>query len=315
MDQISTFPIGAADPGAGEHVTVSGGAWALTAHFSRLGPDLLLVGNEGQQQLIPDYFSSDSPPDIVTDTGAVIPSDLAVKLAGPVAPGEFAQAVPAIAADPIGRVETTSGNVEVTHADGSKVTLGQGAALYSGDVIETGAAANIGIVLADDSTLSLAANGRMVMDEVAYDPSAETGNATISVVQGVFSFVSGQIAKVGPDAMVLRTPVAQIGIRGTKIAGVAAAEGQNNTISLLPDADGSIGEVSVSNSAGIVILNQPGATTQVASAFQTPAAPVVRPMAQIQQQFSAALRSLPATPPPRNSNDDQENKPAEGGDN
>lgn len=277
----------------------------LTAEYTRLGPDLLLTGSDGQKQLLADYFSSETPSDLMTEGGAVISGGLATKLAGPVAPAEFAQAVPVAAADPIGRVETLEGNVEVTRADGSKITLGQGAPLFSGDVIETANGGNVGIVLADDSTMSLAENGRMVMDEVAYDPNSESGNATISIVQGVFSFVSGQIAKVGPDAMVLRTPVAQIGIRGTKIAGVAAAEGQENTISLLPDDDGSIGEIAVSNSAGTVVLNLAGATTRLVSAFQAPPKPVILPIAQIQKQFSKALNSLPPKPVQQDNNPEE----------
>ncbi len=75
----------------------------------------------------------------------------------------------------------------------------------------------------------------MVMDEIVYDPSAQTGTAAISIVKGVFSFVSGEIAKTGADAMTLRTPVATLGVRSTKVAGQATGEGQQNTISLLPD--------------------------------------------------------------------------------
>jgi trimeric autotransporter adhesin len=149
----------------------------------------------------------------------------------------------------------------------------------------------------------------MVMDDVAYDPDTQEGNATISVVQGVFSFVSGQIAKTGPDAMVLKTPVATLGIRGTKVAGQAAAEGEENTISLLPDADGSIGEISVTNSGGTVLLNQAGATVQLFSGLVPPPPPTIVPVAQIQQQFSQALNSLPPSPPPRDANG---NRPGEG---
>ena len=39
----------------------------------------------------------------------------------------------------------------------------------------------------------------------------------MSVVEGVFTFVSGQVAKTDPDAMTLDTPVKTIGIRGTQV--------------------------------------------------------------------------------------------------
>ncbi|MFP6736706.1 MAG: FecR domain-containing protein [Rhodospirillales bacterium] len=313
MDKAIQTPV-ATNPQAtagGAPIMVPGGILLLTADYVRLGPDLLLTGRDGQQHLIPGYFAAETPADLMTGGGAVISGDLATKLAGPVAPAQYAQAAPAAAADPIGRVETIDGGVEVTRADGIKISLGQGAPVFSGDVIETGENGSVGNVLADDSTLSLAGNGRMVIDEIAYDPSSETGHATISIVQGVFSFVSGQIAKVGPDAMVLRTPVAQIGIRGTKIAGVAAAEGEENTISLLPDDDGSVGEISVSNSTGTIVLNQAGATTSLSSAFQAPPNPVIVPVAQIQKQFAKALKSLPPMPAAEQDNA-AEDKPGEG---
>jgi hypothetical protein len=288
----------------GQNITLDG-AWLLKAEFVREGSDLILIGEGGQKTLLVDYFNQQFPPDLQTDFGAVISSGLASKLAGPLAPAQFAQATPSASSEPIGRIESINGTAEATRADGTKVALQQGSNIFSGDVLETGGNSAIGIILADDSTLSLAESGRMVMDEVAYDPGAQEGNATISVVQGVFSFVSGQIAKTGPDAMVLKTPVATLGIRGTKVAGSAAAEGQQNTISLLPDDDGSVGEISVSNGAGTVVLNVAGATTQLTSAFQAPPPPVVLPVAQIQQQFSAALNTLPPSPAQQNNQGDQ----------
>ncbi|MBT7732633.1 MAG: hypothetical protein HN701_13055, partial [Rhodospirillaceae bacterium] len=289
------------------------GSWLLKADFIRQGPDLLLIGEEGQKTLLVDYFSSGFMPNLQTDYGAVITGNLANKLAGPLAPGQFAQNIDGQqlaqgAATPIGQIESLTGTATATRADGTEIVLKAGSNIFSGDILETGPKGALGIVLEDDSVLSLADSGRMVMDDVTFDPNSQEGNATISVVQGVFSFVSGQIAKTGPDAMVLKTPVATLGIRGTKVAGSAAAEGQANTISLLPDDDGSVGEISVSNGAGTVVLNQAGATTSITSAFQVPAPPVIIPVATITARFSTALKSLPPPPPPR---DAQGNRPTE----
>ena len=44
----------------------------------------------------------------------------------------------------------------------------------------------------------------------------------VNMVEGAFSFISGEIAKTGPDAMTLETPVVTMGIRGTTVAGKAA---------------------------------------------------------------------------------------------
>ncbi|HEC90391.1 MAG TPA: hypothetical protein ENI55_01860, partial [Alphaproteobacteria bacterium] len=214
---------------------------------------------------------------------------------------QLAQAAAAAAAtEAIGRVAATDGLVEDVHADGGRVDLAKGDPIFQGDTIETGKGAAIGITFVDDSTFSLGGNGQMTIDKMVYDPEAHSGVMKSNMALGVFSFVSGQIARSAPDAMTVQTPVATIGIRGTKVAGVAAPEGQPNSISLLPEVDASgntfVGELSVSNSAGTVTLNQTGATVRVFSAF-TPPPPVTFSPAQIQQQYSVALATLPPSPP------------------
>ena len=78
------------------------GAWVLKAEFVREGPDLLLVGANGQKILIRDFFQLQNPPDLALEGGLLISAQVAVRLAGPLAPGEYAQAAPAGAAGPIG---------------------------------------------------------------------------------------------------------------------------------------------------------------------------------------------------------------------
>src|SRR5688572_7722751 len=72
-------------------VAVPGGDFLLQADFVRAGPDLLLIGADGTRILIQGYFTSEHPPDLLTEGGARISGALAEKLAGPAAPG-FAQA-------------------------------------------------------------------------------------------------------------------------------------------------------------------------------------------------------------------------------
>ncbi|MHA1597554.1 MAG: FecR domain-containing protein, partial [Alphaproteobacteria bacterium] len=290
----------------GSILTVPGDSWLLKADFAPQGSDLLLTGPDGSQVLVRDFFSLDSPPDLVTEAGGVIPAELAVRLAGPTAPGQFAmlqngpfvelaQAV----GEPIGKVEATDGLVEATHIDGTRVTLAKGDNIYEGDTLETAKGAAVGITFIDDTTFSLGEEGRMVIDEMVYDPDTHEGQFNANLVQGVFSFVSGEIAKASPDAMTLTTPVATIGIRGTKVAGHAAQEGSQNTISLLPEinADGStfVGELFITNQGGTVTLNSIGATVQMSSAFSAPPPPVFFSPQQIQQNFGSTLTNLSAS--------------------
>ncbi len=48
--------------------------------------------------------------------------------------------------------------------------------------------------------------------------------------------------------MTVHTPVATVGIRGTKVAGRVATEGEQNTIPLLPNDDGMFGVIAVATS-------------------------------------------------------------------
>ncbi len=199
----------------------------------------------------------------------------------------------------IGTVSKVSGQVSVTHADGSQEALKGGVAIKVGDVINTGADGKVGLTFDDGSTFALGAKGHMSVDEMAL-PSAQGlgGKETLSIDSGSFSFSSGAIAKAYPDAMLIKTPVASIGIRGTTGAGTAGPEGTPNSISLLPDPDGTVGQVSVTTQSGTQTLSQPGATTQVSSAFAPPPPPVILSPQQIQQQYGDTLQTLPPPPSP-----------------
>ncbi|MDP7097035.1 MAG: FecR family protein, partial [Rhodospirillales bacterium] len=247
----------------GEPLVVAAEAWLLKADFVRSGPDLLLIGADGSKILVRDFFNLENPPDLMTGSGAVVSAELAAKLAGPAAPGQYAQAADVAGAEPIGTIETVKGRVEVTRADGTKVTVQKGDAVFQGDVVETGEDASIGIILADNSVFSLDQGGRLVLDEMVYDPGTQTGAMGVSLMTGVMSFVSGEIAKVDPDAMTVNTPVATIGIRGTS---GSVSGGDTMTVVLTGDIDGTTGEITVATPAGgVQVLSTAFQAVQVAA--------------------------------------------------
>ena len=108
--------------------------------------------------------------------------------------------------------------------------------------------------------------------------------------------MSGEIAKTGSDAMTVSTPVATLGIRGTTVAGKAAVEGNENSFTLLQDAGGTVGQISVSNAAGTQTLSQVGATTSITSINMAPPPPIILSPEQIQANYGTALEVLPPTP-------------------
>ena len=137
--------------------------------------------------------------------------------------GQNAPAQPAGAFDatPIGKVLTATGTVHIEHAaaivvqanlsssDPTKV----GDAVYRGDMIQTGANGGLGIAFADGTSFTVSSNARMELNEFVYDPNGHSNSTLISLVQGTFTFIAGNIAHTGD--MKVDTPVGVMGIRGT----------------------------------------------------------------------------------------------------
>ena len=182
-------------------------ALVLGADFVRQGPDLILTGADGQQIIGRDFFRLQNPADLITEGGQLIKAELAIKLAGPLAPGQYAQAAPAGAGDPIGKVVTAEGKVEANRADGTRVTLKEGDPVYQGDVLETGKDAALGIEFADETTFSLGDSGRMTLDEMIYDPGGDQNSMAVSLVQAQAVIATEEAAKAEAAALKAQTTI------------------------------------------------------------------------------------------------------------
>lgn len=121
---------------------------------------------------------------------------------------------PAGAADPIGLVKTLSGTANVDRA-GAVQPLTAGADVFASDVLLTGGGGSLGITFRDDTTLSMGPNGRMAMEDFAFDPAREDLKMRLNLLKGTFAVTTGQIARLAPDALAVKTPIMSIGVRGT----------------------------------------------------------------------------------------------------
>ena len=274
------------------------------AAFTRQGHDLLVADGNGNRIIVKEYFAHSQPPGLATESGMILPPDLVMALAGPLAPGQYAQFGPDATPAAIGKVATLDGAVSATRSDGTVVSLSVDAPVYQGDVLVTEASGAVGLVFNDDTTFALGENARMVLDELIYDPDSGEGSSLFSVIEGTFVFVSGEIAANDPEQMTIRTPVATIGIRGTKCAGKAGLEGDNNLFVLLPNPDGTVGSIVVATEAGTLIITEANLPVGVASALLPPQ-PVAFSGIEFSQVFGAVLNVLP--PSPRYGGDDDGN--------
>jgi len=137
--------------------------------------------------------------------------------------------------------------------------------LHLDDTVMTPADARLEITFVDGTTLTLGEKASITLDSYVYTP-AQTGNQlAVSVVQGAFYFVSGQMGKLPDRDMSVRTAYATIGIRGTTFWGGPL---DNPLDVLLLD-----GKVEVQSPGGAVVLDQPGKGTTVPVAGQSPTPP------------------------------------------
>jgi hypothetical protein len=147
-------------------------------------------------------------------------------------------------ASPVGKVQNVSGTARIEHAnavlvqanlpspDGGPVKIGD--LVFRNDVIQTGVDGELGITLADGTSVIFSANARMVLNEFVYDPQGSSNSTLISLTQGTFSFISGAIAK-SHGQMKIDTPVGVIGIRGTAPRVEIAKDGSVTFTTMIED--------------------------------------------------------------------------------
>jgi hypothetical protein len=123
---------------------------------------------------------------------------------------------PLLAAKEPGRLKIARGAVHVERG-GQRVPATVGAPIREGDVVVTGADGSAGIAFADDSLLSLGPNSRLSIDRFAFESTTHQGGFQSSLQRGTLAAISGKLAKQSPDAMTIRTPVAIMGVRGTRV--------------------------------------------------------------------------------------------------
>jgi len=126
--------------------------------------------------------------------------------------------LPAGAADEtIGSLKKTSGQVFVVR-DGQRTPAHPGFKLHSGDILETGLDGSLGVILRDDSLLSLGPSSNIAIEKFVFVPAEGKLGLTARILRGTMAYVSGIIGHLAPESATFVTPVATIGVRGTHFA-------------------------------------------------------------------------------------------------
>ena len=114
----------------------------------------------------------------------------------------------------IGYVKTAAGQATVV-GTGKSVTAAPGTPVFKNNVLKTGKDGSLGLTLKDNTVLSLGPDTEFVVDEYLYAPAKDELQLGAHIAKGTLNYMSGIIAKLRPESVVIRTPSGTIGVRGT----------------------------------------------------------------------------------------------------
>jgi hypothetical protein len=127
-----------------------------------------------------------------------------------------------ILAHPLWAMEPEAGVVKNVNG---KATIGRGAEtipaaegvkIHSKDILETGPEGSMGVIFRDDSTLSMGPGTRIIIDDFIFSPGTGKLSFVSKISKGTAAYLSGKISKLSPGAARVETPLAVLGIRGTR---------------------------------------------------------------------------------------------------
>lgn len=125
----------------------------------------------------------------------------------------------------IGSVKLCSGAAIVLRGE-EVLPAEPGLQLEAHDVLRTGGDGTLGVILRDDTRISLGPGSEVVLDEFLFAPAEGKLSLVVRMVRGIVQFISGEISKLAPERVKFETPVGVVGVRGTrflvKIAGEVA---------------------------------------------------------------------------------------------
>lgn len=129
----------------------------------------------------------------------------------------LALGVPAADETTIGVVRTCVGTANILRGD-QVIPAAEGMKLHTGDTLSTGLDGSLGLILRDNSSLSLGPDSSIVIESFLFSPADGSLGLFARLAKGTMAYLSGMIGRLAPESVRFDTPVASIGIRGTCFA-------------------------------------------------------------------------------------------------
>jgi len=178
----------------------------------------------------------------------------------------------------IGGVSEVSGYAQIKRLGSSSASLNYDADLdFSIQTNDEAVTTNgrMAIKFLDDSTVKLTEHSQLTIDKYIYDPDPTKSQMALTFGLGTARFISGKLGKIDRKNISLKTPTADIAIRGTDFTATVDELGRSLII-LLPDKYGvSSGEIEVITATGSVLLNKPYEATTVSVFESNPSKPAI----------------------------------------
>lgn len=151
------------------------------------------------------------------------------------------------AAQQVGTATAVNPTSETTPPGGTTGPLVVGAHIVHKERIHTTPQGTAQLLFTDKSTMSIAPNTDIVIDEYVYNPDANSGHMLVSLAKGTLRFVGGQLSHQGEAT--ITTSAATIGIRGGTMTVIQGANGTK--------VINHFGVITITNSTGTFFLRRP----------------------------------------------------------
>ncbi|KJR97916.1 MAG: hypothetical protein VR65_22285 [Desulfobulbaceae bacterium BRH_c16a] len=120
---------------------------------------------------------------------------------------------PASAAN-VGSVKNSEGQAWIIRGE-AQIPAKAGESLMVNDIMKTDTDGAMGIIMQDDTIISMGPNSRMVLVDFVFQPEEGRFSMLTRFLKGTFTYISGTIAKLNPESVKVETPVGMVAIRGT----------------------------------------------------------------------------------------------------
>ena len=182
-------------------------------------------------------------------------------------------ALPLLGADSIGDISELRGNAQIVRGEATKAELGFAIETNDEAITTNG---RMALQFMDESIVRLTEDSKLIIDKYIYDPDPSKAKMALTFAVGTTRFLSGNVDRMSKQNVTLKTPSANIFIRGSSFTTTIDEFGRSLIVNVpYGPNDSMIGEIEVQSAMGSVILNEPFQATTVATFESIPTTPVI----------------------------------------